>query len=118
MDEGNGAFGHDLDAINGIALEKRTVVASGLEPEMAILASDILRRLVELGAGCVAAAHRIVGDDTDAPADVFGGNRLRGALYGCLRLQKQEKSEQGTSTRRKGEGKLTRPTVWDYDRAR
>ena len=60
-----------------------------LESQAAVLAGDVLRDLVQLGARRVAAAHRIVSDYADPAADVVGGNRLRGALQGSLRLQEQ-----------------------------
>ena len=89
MHERRRAIAEYPHAIDRIALKEAAAIAARLESQAAVLAGDVLRDLVQLGARRVAAAHRIVSDYADPAADVVGGNRLRGALQGSLRLQEQ-----------------------------
>src|SRR5882762_5311774 len=102
MHEGFGAFRDDSHAIDGVALDKRAAIAPRLQPETAVLGADVLRHFIELRAWRITAAHRVVCDDADPPANVVRRDGLRGALHRSLRLQENQESEQGASTKRKG----------------
>jgi hypothetical protein len=74
----HGVRGIHADLLNRVTLQVAVVVAAGRQAEPAELAGDILRHLIQLGAGRVPAAHRVVRDDPDSPRHVVGGDGVDG----------------------------------------
>ncbi len=68
-----------------VALDERAAVAAGAQAETAELGGDVRGRLLQLGAGRVAAPHRVVGQQEHTAPHVLRRDGVRGALDGAGR---------------------------------
>ena len=93
MHERHRAVGENLDSVHRVALEERAAIATRLQSQPPVLASNVRRHLIEFATRRVATSHRIVRNDVDAAADVFRGNRLRRPLNGCGRLREHNEEQ-------------------------